>query len=131
MEMAGQIRELASSTLRESFRSYDPASARVILLDGAKQVLPPFGPELGAKTQKVLEKLGVEVQLESIVTDLDNEGLTAQGRRQRRTHRVGLQGMGGHKYSSSARRSPSSPVPSWTVLLLRRGRRRPEHQVLN
>ncbi|WGT46932.1 NAD(P)/FAD-dependent oxidoreductase [Tessaracoccus lacteus] len=78
VEMAGQIRELASSTLRESFRSYDPASARVILLDGAKQVLPPFGPELGAKTQKVLEKLGVEVQLESIVTDLDNEGLTVR-----------------------------------------------------
>lgn len=76
VEMAGQIRELARSTLRDNFRSYDPATARVILIDGADQVLPPFGPELGAKTKKVLEELGVEVQLGSLVTDLNDDGLT-------------------------------------------------------
>lgn len=78
VEMAGQIRELASSTLRNEFRTYDPSTARVILIDGAKQVLPPFGPELGRKTQKVLERLQVEVQLEAIVTDLDDEGLSVR-----------------------------------------------------
>ncbi|HHT13157.1 MAG TPA: NAD(P)/FAD-dependent oxidoreductase [Propionibacterium sp.] len=76
VEMAGQIRELADSTLRDEFRSIDPSTARVVLVDGADQVLPPFGPKLGRKTQKTLEKLGVEVQLGSIVTDLDDEGLT-------------------------------------------------------
>lgn len=75
VEMAGQIRELAVSTLRSEFRSIDPTTARVILIDGASQVLPPFGPSLGAKTQKVLEGLGVEVQLNSIVTELDDDGL--------------------------------------------------------
>lgn len=78
VEMAGQIRELASSTLRNEFRSFDPSTARVILVDGASQVLPPFGPELGKKTQEVLERLRVEVQLEAIVTDLDDEGLTVK-----------------------------------------------------
>lgn len=76
VEMAGQIRELATSTLRNEFRSIDPTTARVILIDGADQVLPPFGPRLGRKTQKTLEKLGVEVRLGAMVTDLDDGGLT-------------------------------------------------------
>ncbi|MGV8846971.1 NAD(P)/FAD-dependent oxidoreductase [Tessaracoccus sp.] len=75
VEVAGQIRELAAATLRRDFRSIDPASARVILVDGADQVLPPFGPKLGRATQKKLEKLGVEVQLKSIVTQVDESGI--------------------------------------------------------
>ena len=76
VEMAGQIRELATSTLRNEFRTFDPSTARVVLIDGAPQVLPPFGPELGAATQRALEKLGVEVKLNAIVTDLTKEGVT-------------------------------------------------------
>ncbi|MHA7862200.1 NAD(P)/FAD-dependent oxidoreductase [Tessaracoccus sp. Y36] len=76
VEMAGQIRELADSTLRNEFRSFDPSDARVVLLDGADQVLPPFGPRLGRNAQETLEKQGVEVQLGAIVTDLDDDGLT-------------------------------------------------------
>lgn len=78
VEMAGQIRELASSTLRNEFRNFDPATARVILVDGASQVLPPFGPELGAKTQATLERLGVEVWLGAIVTDVDDAGIVVK-----------------------------------------------------
>ena len=78
VEMAGQIRELASSTLRNEFRSIDPTTARVILIDGADQVLPPFGPELGASTKRTLERLGVEVQLGTLVTDVDATGLVVR-----------------------------------------------------
>ncbi|MCC2594475.1 NAD(P)/FAD-dependent oxidoreductase [Tessaracoccus sp. OS52] len=76
VEMAGQIRELAAATLKRDFRSIDPATARVILVDGADQVLPPFGPELGEATRRKLEGLGVEVQLNSIVTDVDERGIS-------------------------------------------------------
>jgi len=75
VEMAGQIRELANSTLAHEFRSIDSTTARVILVDGAPQVLPPFGEELGERTRKVLEKLGVEVLLNSIVTNVDEDGI--------------------------------------------------------
>ncbi len=75
VEVAGQIRELAAATLRRDFRSIDPATARVILVDGADQVLPPFGPKLGRATQKKLEDLGVEVQLQSLVTNVDEAGI--------------------------------------------------------
>ncbi|WP_040281525.1 NAD(P)/FAD-dependent oxidoreductase [Tessaracoccus massiliensis] len=87
VEMAGQIRELAVSTLRNEFRSIDPSAARVVLIDGADQVLPPFGPRLGQKTQQTLEKLGVEVQLGAIVTDVDDDGLTYRTK-DGATHRV-------------------------------------------
>ena len=78
VEMAGQIAELARLTLKRDFRAINTRQARVILLDAAPQVLPPFGIELGEKTKKELEKLGVEVQLGSMVTDLDERGIVVQ-----------------------------------------------------
>src|SRR5689334_3355009 len=71
VEMAGQIAELARRTLRKDFRAINSRQARVILVDAAGQVLPPFGQTLGFKTQRELEKLGVEVMLGAMVTDLD------------------------------------------------------------
>jgi NADH dehydrogenase len=77
VEMAGQIAELARRTLRRDFRHIDPTSARVILLDAAPQVLPPFG-ELGHKAHKQLNDIGVEVQLGAMVTDVDANGLVVK-----------------------------------------------------
>jgi NADH dehydrogenase len=78
VEMAGQIAELADHTLRGAFRHIDSTKARVILLEGADAVLPPMGPKLGLKAQKRLEKMGVEVQLGAMVTDVDRNGLTVK-----------------------------------------------------
>ena len=78
VEMAGQIAELANETLKGTFRHIDPTDARVILLDAATAVLPPFGPKLGEKARKRLEKLGVEIQLGAMVTDVDRNGLTVK-----------------------------------------------------
>jgi len=75
VEMAGQIAELAHRALPGEFRRVDPRQARVVLLDAATQVLPPFGQKLGAKAQQRLERLGVEVQLGATVTDVDADGL--------------------------------------------------------
>ncbi|MGV9802226.1 NAD(P)/FAD-dependent oxidoreductase [Mycobacterium sp. NPDC003449] len=78
VEMAGQIAELSDQTLRGSFRHIDPTEARVILLDAAPAVLPPMGEKLGKKAQARLEKMGVEVQLGAMVTDVDRNGLTVK-----------------------------------------------------
>ncbi len=78
VEMAGQIAELAHRTLRQDFRRINTREARVILLDAAPQVLPPFGAKLGEKTKVELEKLGVEVQLGAMVVDVDEWGLDVQ-----------------------------------------------------
>jgi NADH dehydrogenase len=75
VEMAGQIAELSRRTLKRDFRSINSRHARVILVDAAGQVLPPFGAKLGQKTKRELEKLGIEVKLGAMVTDVDERGL--------------------------------------------------------
>ena len=75
VEMAGQIAELAHRTLRKDFRAISSRDARVILVDAAPQVLPPFGKKLGEKARSELEKLGVEVVLGAMVTDVDERGI--------------------------------------------------------
>ncbi|MDJ0394094.1 NAD(P)/FAD-dependent oxidoreductase [Rhodococcus sp. G-MC3] len=78
VELAGQIAELADRTLDGAFRNIDPRDARVILLDAAPAVLPPMGEKLGKRAATRLEKLGVEIQLNAMVTDVDNDGLTVK-----------------------------------------------------
>ena len=78
VEVVGQIAELADRTLTGAFREIDPAQARVILVEAAPAVLPPMGPKLGLKAQRRLEKMGVEVKLNTMVTDVDYMGLTVK-----------------------------------------------------
>ncbi|MGW0038593.1 NAD(P)/FAD-dependent oxidoreductase [Gordonia sp. NPDC003376] len=78
VELAGQIAEMSDKTLKGAFRNIDPTEARVILLDAAPAVLPPFGPKLGQKAAARLEKLGVEIQLNAMVVDLDYDGLVVK-----------------------------------------------------
>jgi NADH dehydrogenase len=76
VELAGQIAELAERTLPGAFRAIEPQDCRVILLDAAPAVLPPMGEKLGIKAQRRLEKMGVEVQLNAMVTSVDYMGIT-------------------------------------------------------
>jgi NADH dehydrogenase len=78
VEMAGQIAELAHRTLKHDFRSINTRTARVVLVDAAGQVLPPFGTQLGARTEAALGKLGIEVLLGAMVTDVDEDGIEVQ-----------------------------------------------------
>ena len=78
VEMAGQIAELADHTLKGAFRHIDSTKARVILLDAAPAVLPPMGEKLGKKAQARLEKMGVEIQLNAMVTSVDRNGITVK-----------------------------------------------------
>lgn len=75
VEMAGQIAELAHRTLKRDFRWINTRQARVILVDAATQVLPPFGTQLGHNAHRELEERGVEVKLGAMVTDVDERGL--------------------------------------------------------
>ena len=80
VELAGQIRELATKTLRAEFRRARPADARVLLFDGGDTPLASFGPKLSQKAARTLQALGVELHMGSIVTDVDQGGLLVRGR---------------------------------------------------
>ncbi|GGR57992.1 NADH dehydrogenase [Nocardioides luteus] len=75
VEMAGQIAELSRRVLKKDFTHIQSEKARVVLVDAAPQVLPPFGEKLGAKAEKALEKAGVEVILGAMVTHVDEFGI--------------------------------------------------------
>jgi len=78
VEMAGQIAELADYTLKGAFRNIDSTKARVVLLDAAPAVLPPFGDKLGKRAAARLEKMGVDIQLDAMVIDIDRDGITVK-----------------------------------------------------
>jgi NADH dehydrogenase len=68
VETAGAIAELANRALASDFRTIDPRSARVMLVEAGARLLTPFDPSLSEKAQKSLEQLGVEVRLKAKVT---------------------------------------------------------------
>jgi NADH dehydrogenase len=75
VELAGQIREMATKTLHEEYRHIAPGDARVLLFDGGDAPLAAFGPALSAKAAATLQKLGVEQHMHSVVTQVDGSGL--------------------------------------------------------
>ncbi len=81
VELAGAIAELAHLGMEKEFRSFDPASARVILVQAGERLLPTFAPMLSARTQQSLEKLGVEVLVNSRVENIDAFGVQVSGKR--------------------------------------------------
>src|SRR5262245_8405093 len=76
VEMAGAIAELARRALASDFRSIDPRSARIILIEAAPRLLTPFEPSLAEKARRALEQLGVEVRLGAGVTDCDSASVS-------------------------------------------------------
>ncbi|MEO7783631.1 MAG: NAD(P)/FAD-dependent oxidoreductase [Terracoccus sp.] len=76
VEMAGQLIELSRRSLRRNFRSFNPASTRVVLVEAGPKVLATFGPSLSRRTLADLERLGVEVRLNTPVVDVDEQGVT-------------------------------------------------------
>jgi len=75
VELAGQIRELATKTLAKEYRHIQPRDARVMLFDGGHAPLAMFGPKLSGLAARELKKLGVELHMGSIVTEADLDSI--------------------------------------------------------
>jgi NADH dehydrogenase len=78
VEMAGQIGELARDTLRGDFRSADPGTGRILLVETADRVLTGFPPSLSAAAERSLRRLGVTPVLGSTVVDVDETSVTVK-----------------------------------------------------
>jgi NADH dehydrogenase/putative oxidoreductase len=81
VELAGAIAELARFGMDKDFRTFDPADARVLLVQSAPRLLPTFPESLSTVAQRSLEKLGVQVFLKSRVEDIDGHGVIVNGER--------------------------------------------------
>jgi NADH dehydrogenase len=78
VEMAGQIAEIAHD-VRGDFRSFDPKTARILLVEALDRVLTTFPESLSAKALRSLENLGVTGRLGESVVDVDAQSVTVQG----------------------------------------------------
>ena len=81
VEMAAALAGMVRSTLRSEFRRIDPEAARIVLVDMAPRVLPPFSESLSEAAKQRLEKLGVEVRLGHSVDRIDADGIVVAGER--------------------------------------------------
>ena len=81
VELAASLAQMVKVTLRGNFHRIDPATASIILLDGAKRVLPTFAESLSRRVSKRLEKLGVKIATDVKVENVDAEGVIAGGSR--------------------------------------------------
>lgn len=79
VELAGAIAELARYGLEREFRHFDPATARIILVQSAPRLLPSFPQRLSNFALASLECLGVEVKVDSRVEAIDQIGAVVNG----------------------------------------------------
>ncbi|MBW4678205.1 MAG: NAD(P)/FAD-dependent oxidoreductase [Desmonostoc geniculatum HA4340-LM1] len=76
VELAGAIAELAHKTLKEDFRNIDTSETRILLLQGGDRILPHIAPQLSQAAAESLQKLGVVIQTNTRVINIDNDIVT-------------------------------------------------------
>ncbi|MEM7233555.1 MAG: NAD(P)/FAD-dependent oxidoreductase, partial [Planctomycetota bacterium] len=77
VELAGAIGEMSRYALAKDFRSIDPASTRVVLVEAGPRILPSFAESLSARAMRDLESLGVQIWTGTSVTHVGPEGVEA------------------------------------------------------
>ncbi|MDQ3657632.1 MAG: NAD(P)/FAD-dependent oxidoreductase [Chloroflexota bacterium] len=71
VELAGALAEIARQTLRHNFRTFNPAGARIILVEGSPAVLGAYPNGLSQSARRQLEGLAVEVRTDTRVTSIE------------------------------------------------------------
>ncbi len=79
VELAGAIAEIARQSIVPDFRGFKPEDIRLVLLEAGDRILPAFDRPLSAGAQEALEQLGVDVRLNTRVTDVTEHGVFAGG----------------------------------------------------
>ena len=73
VELSGALAEISRDTLKHDFRNFNPADAEVILVEGIDRVLGNYPAKLSERAKRSLEKLGVRVRLNTLVTHIDDD----------------------------------------------------------
>jgi len=75
VELAGAIGEMTRYTLAKDFRNIDPKLARIVLIEAGPRLLASFDPELSSRATSELERLGVQLWTNSLVTNITADGV--------------------------------------------------------
>jgi len=77
VEMAGAIAEIVRHTVLKDFRNLDPKETKVYLLEAGLKLLPAYSDKLSSIAKKDLENMGVQVLLNTKVTEITEDGVSA------------------------------------------------------
>ncbi|WP_234568299.1 NAD(P)/FAD-dependent oxidoreductase [Rhodohalobacter sp. 614A] len=80
VEMAGAIAEIAKRNMMRDFKSLSPEETEVYLVEAMSGILNGYPEHLSKKAQKDLEKMGVQILLDSPVTDIRENGIEIDGK---------------------------------------------------
>lgn len=70
VELAGTLGEISRMSIGNEYKHIDPKKIRILLVEGGSSVLATFPPDLQQSALRQLKKLGVEVRLGAMVTDI-------------------------------------------------------------
>jgi NADH:ubiquinone reductase (H+-translocating) len=71
VELAGTLAEICRHALAHDFRSINPSTAHILLLEGGPRVLPVYPEDLSRSAEEQLRHLGVEVRTSTMVTQVE------------------------------------------------------------
>ena len=77
VELAGALAEISRVSLAHDFHNFDPRQAKVILVEGLSRLLIAYPEKLSAKAKRSLERLGVDVRTDTLVTEVQENGVRA------------------------------------------------------
>jgi len=111
VEMAGALAELAHATLSRDFRHINPQTAHILLVEAGPRVLSGFPERLAAFARRSLEKMGVEVLVDTPIEAIDRDGVIAKGKRIEAANVIWCAGV------------EASPVAQWLAVPTGKGGR--------
>ena len=111
VEMAGALAELAHATLSRDFRHINPQTAHILLVEAGPRVLSGFPERLAAFARRSLEKVGVEVLVDTPIEAIDRDGVIAKGKRIEAANVIWCAGV------------EASPVAQWLAVPTGKGGR--------
>jgi len=79
VELAGALAEISRETIARDFRLIDPTKARIILVEGGPRVLSAFPETLSQRAERALQKIGVEVRTDAVVTRITPDAVWIGG----------------------------------------------------
>jgi len=111
VEMAGALVELAHATLSRDFRHINPQTARILLVEAGPRMLAGFPEKLADYADRSLERMGVEVLLDTPIEAIDPLGVIAKGERIEAANVIWCAGV------------EASPLAQWLGVSAGKGRR--------
>ncbi|MCT4624478.1 MAG: NAD(P)/FAD-dependent oxidoreductase [Schleiferiaceae bacterium] len=80
VELAGAMAELKNHVLPNDYPDLDIRRMRILLLEGGDSLLKAMNKKAGSQAEEYLQKLGVEVWLNTFVNDYDGDTVTTNNK---------------------------------------------------